>query len=423
MTFRLNWATAATIAEALAICVVAIIGLNYSVYLDGYRKSHFDVNHYYDSTNTVFSLIASPVAIFLMQLWPHAYRGRALLVIASLLVLLSCLSFVPGQDRGGQSYPSLLSLGCGMALGISLRQLLSVKATLRLIIAIPIVFIYLVLSVYFHSLWWDHRTIENPPPLAAPSVLVFFLSLFICARPLYELTIECPTRLMYRMRAKGPGITSFPSHGPVLLIANHTSYVDPLFLAADVPRPLTPMMTSKFYDRWYIYPIVKYLLGVIRVPEVAVRREAPELGLAEEALDRGKCLVIFPEGYLQRKEGQPLRRFGRGVWEILKARPETPVVAAWIEGGWGSYFSYWNGPPTKGKRPDFRRPINIGYEEPFKVPKEVLEDHWQTRFYLMNKVGGARALLGLPRIPEMELPERDAKGDHRDSEGSEEGQK
>jgi 1-acyl-sn-glycerol-3-phosphate acyltransferase len=228
---------------------------------------------------------------------------------------------------------------------------------------------------------------------------------------------------MYRVRAKGSGISAFPVRGPVMVLANHAAYLDPLFLAADISRPLTPMMTSKFYDKWFIYPLVKYLLGVIRVPEMAVKHTAPELDLAVAALDQGKCLVIFPEGYLQRKADQPLRRFGRGVWEILKARPETPVVAAWIEGNWGSFFSYFNGPPTKGKKPDVRRPITIGYTEPFTVPKDLLDDHWATRFYLMNQVGGARALVGQSRIPEEKLPEKGEKGNHRDEENTEDSQR
>ena len=56
--------------------------------------------------------------------------------------------------------------------------------------------------------------------------------------------------------------------------------------------------------------------------------------------------MVFPEGYLRRTEDRPLRRFGQGVWQILKARPDTPVFTAWIEGNWGSYTSYANGPPT-----------------------------------------------------------------------------
>ena len=100
--------------------------------------------------------------------------------------------------------------------------------------------------------------------------------------------------------------------------------------------------------------------GVIRVPEKALKKDAPEIQEAIAALDRGECVVIFPEGYLRRTEDRPLRRFGQGVWQILKARPSTPVFATWIEGGWGSYTSYFNGPPTKNKKKDYRRPIGVG---------------------------------------------------------------
>ena len=59
------------------------------------------------------------------------------------------------------------------------------------------------------------------------------------------------------------------------------------------------------------------------------------------------------------------------MWEILRARPDTPVVACWIEGGWGSYFSFKGGPPTRNKRRDFRRPIDIGVSAPEVVPADV----------------------------------------------------
>src|SRR4029078_8460872 len=97
------------------------------------------------------------------------------------------------------------------------------------------------------------------PRLIVASAFVFFGSLVVFARPLFEFFVEVPTRVMYRIRAKGLGIPAFPTRGPVMFLANHAAYLDPLFLAADIPRPLTPMMTSKFYDRWFIYPIVKYL--------------------------------------------------------------------------------------------------------------------------------------------------------------------
>jgi 1-acyl-sn-glycerol-3-phosphate acyltransferase len=350
------------------------------------------------------------------------YRMKGWIPVLAAVDVVAWAAAPEYSGNGWYVFALLLGFSFGGSIGILCRLVL------------PFLFkwVQLLLTCVLFVIWFfrlddlfmvchDPREFTHLFALFSATFLV--LSLIIFARPLFELLVEGPTRVMYRVRAKGPGILAFPARGPVMVLANHAAYLDPLFLAGDIPRPLTPMMTSKFYDKWFIYPFVKYLLGVIRVPEVAVRREAPELELAIRALDEGKCLVIFPEGYLQRKADQPLRRFGRGVWEVLKARPGTPVVAAWIEGNWGSYFSYFNGPPTTGKKPDFRRPITIGYTEPFTVPKDVLEDHWATRFYLMNKVGGARALLGLPRIPEEKLPEKEEKGNHKDAENPEDAQR
>ena len=121
----------------------------------------------------------------------------------------------------------------------------------------------------------------------------------------------------------------------------------------------------------------------------------PELQTAIDALDAGKCIVIFPEGRMRRREDLPLKMFGQGVWHILKERPNTPVVICWIEGGWGSFFSYFNGPPTKNKKIDFLHPIAIGLGEPHVIDPEVLADHRKTRQYLMEQCIDARKYLGL----------------------------
>lgn len=230
-------------------------------------------------------------------------------------------------------------------------------------------------------------------------------------RPAFELACEPLLWALYRVRCAGPGPRAVPATGPCLVIANHACWFDPLFLAKVLPRPVTPMMTARMYDQ----PLLKRLMvtfGVIRVPEKALKKDAPELQEAIAALDRGECVVIFPEGYLRRSADKPLRRFGRGAWEILKARPDTPVFALWIEGGWGSYTSYENGPPTKNKKRDLGRPIVVGAGGAAVVPAEVLADHWQTRLHLMNLVSAARAHAGLEPLPPFELPAKGgAEGD------------
>lgn len=222
-------------------------------------------------------------------------------------------------------------------------------------------------------------------------------------RPLFELAAEPLLWVMYRVRPRGPGFADFPRTGPCLVIANHACWLDPVFLAKVLPRPLTPMMTAKFYD----LPLIRRLMvafGVIRVPERALKKDAPEVLEAIAALDRGECVVIFPEGYLRRSEERVLRRFGQGVWQILKARPGTPVFAAWIEGGWGSYTSHRDGPPVRGKKPDVRRRVGVGMSAAVAVPADVLDEHLRTRTHLMNLVSAARAHVGLDPLPPFELP-------------------
>ena len=225
-------------------------------------------------------------------------------------------------------------------------------------------------------------------------------------RPAVELLIEAIFTMAYAVREVGPVRNLTPSVGPVLLVANHACWFDPVFVSKALPRPATPMMTARFYSIWFLRPVLKHIFRVIVVPESPMRREAPELKLAIAALDRGECVLLFPEGYLRRKEEVPLRRFGQGVWQILKDRPDTPVVACWVEGGWGAWCSYFNGPPTKNKRMDFRRKIRIALSMPEVVPPAVLADPLSTRIHLMNRVRAMRVTLGLPELPAVELPVR-----------------
>ena len=231
------------------------------------------------------------------------------------------------------------------------------------------------------------------------SLAVF--SWYQLTRPFVELALEIPCRIAYRYNKAGPGVSQVPTLGPCIIIANHAAYLDPLFLAGVAPRPITPMMTATFYDKPIIRQLMVYVFDTIRVPEVAMKRDTTEVAEAIAALDAGKCLVVFPEGWLRRKEDQPLRRFGRGIWQIVAARPDIPIFPCWIEGAWGSYFSFKNGPPAKNKGRDLRRPITVGVSAPVCVPNDVLTDHMRTRLYLMDAVANARTHLGLPKA---ELP-------------------
>ncbi len=249
--------------------------------------------------------------------------------------------------------------------------------------------------------------------LASPQSQLWFLTLVAAAgavlawRVLFpqslELVVEWILTPIHRTHVHGPGVGRIPQRGPLLLVANHTTYFDPFWIAKQAPRRVRPLMTAKFYDLPVIGWLMKNVIGAIRVPQVKFRREAPELQLAIEELQRGGCVLLFPEGILRRKEDRILRQFGQGVWHILRAVPETQVVVFWIEGGWGSYCSYKDGPPMKNKKRDFWRRIDIAIEEPQVLPSELLADQRATRRYLMRACLEARRHLGLP-VPEEIIP-------------------
>ncbi|MBX9584523.1 MAG: 1-acyl-sn-glycerol-3-phosphate acyltransferase [Gemmataceae bacterium] len=250
--------------------------------------------------------------------------------------------------------------------------------------------------------------------LVYPAAALALFAWWALFRPFFELACEPIISLMYRVRGTGPGLTELPARGPCLVIGNHACWADPFLLAKVLPRPITPVMTAAFYDlpviRWLMVRVIK----AIRVPEKALKQDVPrEIQEVIAALDRGECVVLFPEGYLRRSDERPLRRFGRGVWQVLSARPDTPVFPCWIEGGWGSYTSYKGGLPTKNKRPDFRRRIGVAVDGPVGVVPDVLAGHLVTRTDLMNRVIAARKWLGLPDLPPFELPKSggDAEGE------------
>jgi 1-acyl-sn-glycerol-3-phosphate acyltransferase len=220
-------------------------------------------------------------------------------------------------------------------------------------------------------------------------------SWYLLSREFVELLTEFILWPAYYIRGKGPGLEQCPARGPLLIVANHASYLDPIWIGKVVPRRLIPMMTSLFYDLPIIRWLMVYIVKAIRVPSGSFRREAPELDEAIRALDAGEVLVIFPEAMLRRTQDQLLRGFGQGVWHILRERPKTPVITCWIEGGWGSYFSYYGGPPGQNKPFDWRRPIDIALAAPATIDPHILEDQRRTRRYLRQACLETRKLLRL----------------------------
>lgn len=107
-------------------------------------------------------------------------------------------------------------------------------------------------------------------------------------------------RFCYAIRPLTP--PPLPTTGAVILVANHTSFSDPLVLAATAGRPIRFLMAREIYEH-------RPLGWIFRASGcIAVRRGQPDVRAVREmlrALGQGEALGIFPEGGIDehREEG------------------------------------------------------------------------------------------------------------------------
>jgi acyl-[acyl-carrier-protein]-phospholipid O-acyltransferase/long-chain-fatty-acid--[acyl-carrier-protein] ligase len=147
----------------------------------------------------------------------------------------------------------------------------------------------------------------------------------------FEVVVSALARLMYRVRSRGA--ENVPASGGALLIANHLSYVDVVVLQLACPRPIRyvgyqGLQAHSLFDR------VFELSGVI---PISAAHPTEGMRTAIKALQAGEVVCIFPEGGISRT-GQLMEM--RKGFEVMARRARVPVVPAFIDGLWGSVFSF-----------------------------------------------------------------------------------
>jgi 1-acyl-sn-glycerol-3-phosphate acyltransferase len=119
-----------------------------------------------------------------------------------------------------------------------------------------------------------------------------------------------PYFLLY-FRLARLGREHIPSSGPVLLAANHRSFLDPFVIGALTRRPVYYMAKRELFDRrWQAW----LLNGLGAFPVDRGHGDEEAMSTARTILERGDCVVIFPEG--TRVRPGPLGRPHRGVGRL-----------------------------------------------------------------------------------------------------------
>ena len=130
-----------------------------------------------------------------------------------------------------------------------------------------------------------------------------------------------PFFLVY-FRLQRIGREHLPRSGPLLLAANHRSFLDPFVIGTLVRRPVYYMAKRELFEKpWQAW--VLNALGAFPVDRGTGDREA--MLTARAILERGDCVVVFPEGTRVRPGplGAPRRGVGRLALET--GAPVAPV--------------------------------------------------------------------------------------------------
>lgn len=135
-------------------------------------------------------------------------------------------------------------------------------------------------------------------------------------------------RTLFRLRMEGS--ENLPKAGPFILVANHASDLDPPVLSASLPwSALRRIYWSGDRGRLFGGALSRRFCRAVHIFPVDERAPGATLVMAEEVLERGNCLVWFPESW--RTPDGKLQRFRPGIGALLLRRP-VPLVPTWIDG-------------------------------------------------------------------------------------------
>jgi glycerol-3-phosphate dehydrogenase (NAD(P)+) len=146
-------------------------------------------------------------------------------------------------------------------------------------------------------------------------------------------TILVPAFLIY-CRMQRVGREHLPKQGPLLLASNHRSFMDPFVIGMLVRRPVYYMAKRElFQKRWQAW--ILNSLGAFPVDRGT--GDGAAMDTARAILERGDCVVLFPEGTRIRRGplSQPKRGIGRLALET--GAPVAPIALIGTENvrrGW-----------------------------------------------------------------------------------------
>ena len=163
-----------------------------------------------------------------------------------------------------------------------------------------------------------------------------------------------------RYKIVAVGTENVPEKEPVLLLGNHVSWLDWMFVQLPLRRRIRFMMDKGIYE----WKMLRWLFRFGRTIPISAKASKGAFSMAERALSAGEAVGMFPEGGITRT--CEMEKFYRG-FEIIASRSTGGVIVPFYIGGMcGSIFAPAPGRYTE-KSVCFRRQVTVVYGAPMPL--------------------------------------------------------
>jgi len=175
-------------------------------------------------------------------------------------------------------------------------------------------------------------------------------------------------RRMYRVRIEG--LENFPAKGGVIVAANHSSFMDSIWIPLAVPRRVVYLAKAEYFDSWKTAWFFR-ALSMIPVDRHARHKAEAALNAGVGVLGHGGVLGVYPEG-TRSVDGRVYR--GRTGVGRLVLRSQSVVVPVGLSGSREVM-------PKGARFPKVRGRVTVRFGKPMDFSKFAgqLEDRFIAR--------------------------------------------
>ena len=189
-----------------------------------------------------------------------------------------------------------------------------------------------------------------------PALVIGVFTLFSLLEDFFRAWFHMLLRIFYRFSIFG--MENFPKKGGCLLVSNHLSYADPVFIGAAFPRKVRYLAYSGLAESF----LLRFIFRLTDTLTVSTDKSLSSIRESVKRLKGGLPLCVFAEGGISR--AGVILPFMRGPI-LLAQKANVPVIPVHLDEVWGSVFSMSEGRFFK------KFPISFPYRVTVRVGKPL----------------------------------------------------